>query len=89
MSDKMVLAIGRKLQFLSAKTSLQDCLGVHRASCLTSSKVSDPRDQGRTCNALCDLALRSCIIIPAVFHLLHRPTLVQCGRRHWRYYITK
>lgn len=67
--------------FLHKVGNSMNCLRVHTACYLTSPKENDPRDQGGTCHAFYDLALRSYTTPPTVFCGSHSPTLIQFGRR--------
>ena len=61
--------------FLHKVENSRNCQRVHTACYLTSSKENDPRDQGGTCRAFQDLALRAYTTPHTVFCGSHRPTL--------------
>lgn len=77
MNDKMVLTVGFCPQSPLCWTAWESTMAYY----LIFSKASNPRDQGETCNAFHNLALRSYAITPRIFHWPHRSTLIQCGSR--------
>ena len=52
-------------------SSLQGCLSVLMTWRLTSPRLNDPRDQGRSCNVFHDLALEVNTVTPIVFSWSH------------------